>query len=95
MTEPRVKRRHGLYDPIPDGGKFVGRPSRWGNPYKTGPDGDRAEVIEKYRRALLVGELHVRVEDVRRELHGLDLYCYCAPEPCHADVLLEAANDGR
>jgi hypothetical protein len=33
------------------------------------------------------------VEDVRRELRGKSLACWCKPgEPCHADVLLELAN---
>lgn len=35
------------------------------------------------------------VEDVRRELRGKDLCCWCAlDQPCHADVLLEIANKG-
>ena len=35
----------------------------------------------------------VTVEDVRRELAGRDLACWCPPDqPCHADVLLEIAN---
>jgi Domain of unknown function (DUF4326) len=25
-------------------------------------------------------------------LRGMDLICWCAPDPCHADVLLELAN---
>lgn len=32
-------------------------------------------------------------EQIRRELGGKDLMCYCAPDaPCHADVLLAIAN---
>jgi Domain of unknown function (DUF4326) len=89
---PEVKRRAGLYGKIPEGGVFVGRPSRWGNPWKVGADGTREEVIERYRQALLAGELRVTVEEARRDLRGKDLYCYCAPEPCHGDVLLEVAN---
>ena len=35
----------------------------------------------------------VGVEDVRRELRGKDLACWCPlDQPCHADVLLEIAN---
>ncbi|MDP9386457.1 MAG: DUF4326 domain-containing protein [Actinomycetota bacterium] len=34
------------------------------------------------------------VEDVKQQLRGADLACYCPlNEPCHADVLLEVAND--
>lgn len=33
------------------------------------------------------------VEDVRRELRGKNLACWCShDQPCHADVLLELAN---
>jgi hypothetical protein len=43
----------------------------------------------------LAGRLVVTVDDVRRELAGRDLCCWCAPElACHADVLLEVANRG-
>lgn len=52
-------------------------------------------AVEEYRRALLAGELRVTVEDVRRELRGKLLACWCKPgAPCHADVLLEVANGG-
>ena len=54
----------------------------------------RAEAKRLYRADLLAGRLRVSVADVRRELRGRDLACYCAlNEPCHADVLLEIAND--
>jgi hypothetical protein len=37
--------------------------------------------------------LPVTLEDVRRELRGRDLACYCPlDESCHADVLIEIAN---
>lgn len=33
------------------------------------------------------------IDDVRTNLRGRDLACYCKPGwPCHADVLLEIAN---
>ncbi len=33
------------------------------------------------------------IEDVKRELAGKNLACWCAlDQPCHADVLLELAN---
>ncbi len=71
------------------------RPSRWGNPFRVGVDGDRAECVTMFGRALAAGELGFGVDDVRRELAGMDLACWCAPdEPCHADVLLTLANDG-
>jgi len=56
-------------------------------------------VVNRFASALAHGELPYRLDDVRRELVGLDLACYCPlvgpdgqPWPCHADVLLRAAN---
>jgi uncharacterized protein DUF4326 len=84
----------------PDRAVVVSRPSRWGNPFRaadrTGLDADtnRIEMVNLYRVNLLQGTLAVSVEDVRRELRGKDLACWCAIDgkPCHADVLLEIAN---
>jgi hypothetical protein len=72
----------------------VSRPSKWGNPYRVGVDGDAAQCAAAYRCALLAGELGVTVADVRRELTGRDVACWCAPgAPCHGDVLLELADE--
>ena len=65
---------------------YIGRPSKWGNPYKIGRDGTREEVIEKYRE-------YIQGKDLS-ELRGKDIVCWCAPKACHGDVLLELANVG-
>jgi Domain of unknown function (DUF4326) len=67
---------------------YVGRPSKWGNPFVLGRDGSRDDVIAKYRawivrQPALMAALH--------ELHGKDLV-WCSPERCHAEVLVELAN---
>ena len=72
-------------------GIYVGRPTKWGNPFKAGQQGTRAEVIAMYRQWLL-NQPHL-VEQAKRELRGKDLVCWCAPLACHADVLLEIANN--
>jgi hypothetical protein len=69
---------------------YVGRPSKWGNPFVIGRDGSRDEVIAKYRAWIvrepaLMAALH--------ELRGQNLVCWCAPERCHAEVLIELANE--
>jgi hypothetical protein len=69
---------------------YVGRPSPWGNPFVVPKDGDRTTVIAKYREWLL--SQPKLVASVKRQLRGCDLVCWCAPLPCHADVLLEIAN---
>jgi Domain of unknown function (DUF4326) len=79
----------------PAGVVVVSRPSKWGNPFRVGVDGDAAFCVAAHRRALVAGELAVTVADVRRELAGRDLACWCpVGAPCHADVLLALAAGG-
>lgn len=68
---------------------YIGRGSPWGNPFVIGKDGTRAEVIEKFRQAILP-EL-VRTGAIEM-LRGKHLVCFCKPQACHGDLLLEAAN---
>jgi hypothetical protein len=69
--------------------EFIGRPSRWSNPYRMGPDGDRLQVNAKYREWLIRQPLLLREVQY---LRGLRLGCRCAPLPCHGDVIAELAN---
>lgn len=71
---------------------YIGRGSDsvWGNPFLIGRDGTRQEVIEKYRVWLL--SQPQLVEQVKFLLKGKNLMCFCAPLPCHGDILLEIAN---
>jgi hypothetical protein len=63
--------------------------SAFANPFRVDVDGTRDEVIEKYRLWLLGRqELVPRL----RELRGRRLACWCSPEPCHADVLVELVD---
>lgn len=76
---------------MPAGTVVVSRPTKWGSPHPLGLG--RAEAVARYRRDLVDGRLRVTVDDVRRELGGRDLACYCPLDaPCHADVLIEIAN---
>ena len=79
----------------PAGAVVVARPSKWGNPHAISSHTTEAHraSVDAYREDLFAGRLDVTVVDVRRELAGRDLCCWCAPElACHADVLLEVAN---
>jgi hypothetical protein len=77
----------------PDSTVVVARPGRWGNPFRVGVDGDRATCMLRFGLALAQGELPYTVDDVRRELGGHDLACWCPlDQPCHADVLLAVAR---
>jgi len=71
---------------------YVGRPSKWGNPFVIGKDGNRDEVIEKFRNYIL--SKPDLIEAVKKELKGKKLGCWCKPDQaCHGDVLAEIAND--
>lgn len=86
---------------IPAGAVYIGRGSKWGNPF-TSIQGrntkasfvvaTREEAIEKYREWL---KNQIRSGSITKsdlaELYGKDLVCFCAPKPCHGDVLEAAA----
>lgn len=76
----------------PEGAVFIGRPSRWGNPYPLKREEERGATLERYRRWLWneVDSGRLPLEDLAA-LDGQDLACYCAPHPCHGDVLERAA----
>lgn len=65
---------------------YIGRPSKWGNPFVIGKDGTRKEVIDKYRVYLLKNDYLLSCID---ELEDKILGCYCKPLLCHGDVLIE------
>jgi len=69
---------------------YIGRPSKWGNPFSIGKHGTREEVIELYRRYVLAKREMLLA--IRAELKGKILGCWCAPLACHGDVLLWIAN---
>lgn len=77
---------------MPPNTVYVGRPSRWANPWRLKDCSSREACLELYRRmAKIWGEY--AIDDLRRELRGKDLACWCpVDKPCHADLLLEIVN---
>jgi hypothetical protein len=71
---------------------YIGRPSKWGNPFRVGRDGDRARVISLYERYLLQTPA---LRAALAELEGKVLGCWCAPHACHGEVLLRLSNPVR
>lgn len=71
----------------------IDRETAWGNPFAIGRDGTRAEVIAKYQRWVLTSHTKVAewIRDNAYRLHGKTLGCWCAPQACHGDFLLELA----
>lgn len=86
--KPRVyNKRDATY---PKDAVYVGRPGVWGNPFIIGYHGNRDECVEKFREHIKQSRsLMARIG----ELKGKSLVCWCAPKACHADVLLEIANE--
>lgn len=68
---------------------YIGRNSKWGNPFIIGKHGSREEVIELYRQYVL-GNPELR--NSIPELKGKVLGCFCKPAPCHGDILAKLAN---
>lgn len=96
MSPQRIQRRRTKGWRMPKGAVYVGRPTKWGNPESigtphplTGEPMDAEEVTWRYRQY----SSPMSVYDIRAELQGRDLVCWCPLDrPCHADVLLELAN---
>lgn len=96
MSRPiRIQRRRAKGWKMPPGTVYVGRPTKWGNPYQVG-DHERSwqsAVVEAFKVWLRDPEQSHLVSEARRELHGKNLVCWCAlGTPCHADHWLEIAN---
>lgn len=67
------------------GAVYIGRPSKFGNHLHLGADGTRETVLTNYRSWL---NAHPEIiDDMRRELAGKDLLCFCAPKMCHGHVI--------
>lgn len=83
MTEV-VNIHNSVYDVL------IARPSKWGNPFQIGRDGNRERVIQLY-------EVHIRRRPdllaALPELVGKRLGCHCKPFPCHGDVLLKLLRE--
>jgi len=70
---------------------YIGRPSKWGNPFEIGKDGTREEVVKMYAVWLLAQpELMAALPELRGKVLG----CWCSPKFCHGDVLAGLANKG-
>lgn len=89
---------------LPPNSANVARPTKWGNPFVVGGDHnplDRSPIDAEGA----VGMFEDMLDDPEMceianypqdfsELRGKDLACWCEiGEPCHADVLIERANN--
>jgi hypothetical protein len=71
---------------------YVGRPSRWGNPYRVSVHGTAEACVRLFETRY--GTNASYREAVRANLAGKSLACWCkVGQPCHADALLRWANE--
>lgn len=70
---------------VPRTAVYVGRGSKYGNPFEIGKHGTRDEVCDLFEKKILP-KINVS------ELRGKDLVCFCAPARCHAESLMKKAN---
>lgn len=93
-----LRNSHNLLE-IPENAVYVGGaciyvPSsdgKWGTPFFIGNKRvEREQASALYRDWLLHGDGQKLLDDIG-ELVCKDLICWCAPLPCHADILLQLA----
>lgn len=66
---------------------YVGRPTKWGNPFKVEDGCSRREAVDKFAEYVKAQRLDLA------PLRGKNLACWCPlDQPCHADILLKIAN---
>lgn len=104
----RIQRRRVKGWKMPPNTVYVGRPTKWGNPYRptdylfANADGTpaphdcaaaREMALQDFRLWLDVTRGGERMYRAAKELRGKNLACWCPlDQPCHADILLELAN---
>lgn len=81
-------------EPMQSGDVRIDRTTQFGNPFLIGRDGSRDEVIAMFeaRECDLIAR-SPRRRDAVRALHDKRLFCWCAPLPCHGDVLARLAAE--
>lgn len=100
MKPKRIQRKRTKGWKMPPNTVYVGRPTRWGNPFRVNGlidvRGHDEPITINCNLAVALYERNLRTEErllVFIDLHGKDLACWCPlDQPCHADVLLEIAN---
>ena len=80
----------------PENSVYVGRGSKYGNPFVVGKDcKSQAEAVEFYK-IYLRGCFNIGIIDYwqwMKELDGKSLGCWCKlGTPCHADYLIDVFN---
>ena len=95
MKPIRIQRKRTKGWKMPPNTVYVGRPSKWGNPFSIIYDEDipDMETLLRYYKCYIMDKIETNSNFDILELKGKDLACWCKiGEPCHADILLKLAN---
>lgn len=101
----RIQRKRTKGYKTPPNTKYVGRPTKWGNPFKVEELGHKEAVI-RYKTCILNNAMvfvyvdHIEsleiydrfkwIAENLEQLRGFNLSCFCSlGSECHADVLIE------
>lgn len=77
-----------------DNKRYPTHSSEFCNIFKVGRDGDRMAVIKRYDRYIRARlKQEPRLLNKLNLLKGKNLGCWCAPEACHANVLLKLIDE--
>jgi hypothetical protein len=89
----RIQRKRTRGWRMPENTVYVGRPTKYGNPYSIGlwPIQEVLNAYEKWLRDRIAYNPHFL-----DELKGKDLACWCPlDKPCHADIILKILETER
>lgn len=98
----RIQRQRRAGWRMPPNTVYVGRPTKWGNPFVPADLGEThshhaavLDCVRSFRAAVERNDgdyIDFDIADLK-QLRGKNLACWCPlDQPCHADVLLELAN---
>lgn len=77
---------------MPPNTVYIGRPTKWGNPFPSHEEKDRELVVTLY--AIWLGEQLRKDPHFLDPLKGKNLACWCRLDrPCHADIILKILKE--
>ncbi len=93
MIPVRIQRKRTRGWRMPPNTIYVGRPTKWGNPYDD-PLGNRETEVHQFEAFICLSIEGQRLaEEAVKKLRGKNLACWCPLYgPCHADILLKISN---
>lgn len=75
-----------------DGKRFPEENSIWHNPFKINKNNSRNTVINKYKLYIVKKINDEKLLGELLKLRNKNLGCWCNPELCHGDVLIDLIN---